>query len=143
MPCRVHWLQLQQRRAELESLDVRVFIVTFDAPDAAREYIAANSLDWPLLLDPDRAVYARFGMGRGTWWSLLNPLTIWKYTVLWLKGTRPQKVGSDMRQLGGDVLIDPDGVVRLNHVSTGPHDRPSIESLIQIIRGDGISGEIS
>lgn len=38
-------------------------------------------------------------------------------------------------QRGGDVLIDPAGIVRVHHVGDGPADRPSVESLLAAIRG--------
>jgi len=134
MPCRIHWLQLQPHQSELDVLGVKVLIVTFDDLETAQHYVATNHLGWPLLLDSDRSVYHQFGMGRASWWTLLKPGSIWNYFKLWLKGARPQKVGSDVQQLGGDVLIDPHGNVRLLHVSTSPHDRPSVDSLLKIIR---------
>lgn len=136
MPCRAHWLQLQQHQSELERLGVRVCVVTFDDKTTARAYVEKNQLEWPLLIDAQRAFYAQFGMGRASMWTLIKPSTIWSYIVLWLKGVKPQKAGSDMHQLGGDVLIAPDGTLRLNHVSTGPHDRPGIGSLLDLIRGE-------
>ena len=36
----------------------------------------------------------------------MKPSTLWKYIALWLQGAKPQKVGSDVHQLGGDVLIE-------------------------------------
>ena len=135
MPCREHWLQLQQRKAELEELGVKVYIVTFDDNSLARRYVEENAPDWPLLLDPGRTVYRRFGMGRANWWTLAKPSTLWKYFVMWCKGTKPQKVGSDVHQLGGDVLVDPEGVLRLDYVSKEPHDRPDIDTIIEIVRG--------
>lgn len=134
MPCRVHWLQLQQHQSELQELGVKVFVVTFDEPEIARDYIQNNHLEWPLLLDTDRSVYNQFGMGRASWWTLLKPASIWKYLKLWLAGAKPQQAGSDMHQLGGDVLIDPAGAVRLLHLSKEPHDRPSVTSLLELIR---------
>jgi alkyl hydroperoxide reductase subunit AhpC len=127
---------LQEHQQELEKLGVEVAVVTFDSEEVARQYVANNHLHWPLLLDIDRAIYRQFGMGSAGWWTLLKPSTLWKYFLLWRKGAKPQKVGSDVHQLGGDVLIDPDGVLRVNHVSEEPHDRPSVESLLAMMRGD-------
>ena len=137
MPCRVHWLQLQQHQSELDRSGVEVCIVTFDSPEIAVAYVEQNQLQWPLLIDADRTLYRSFGMGSANWWTLLKPSTIWKYLVLWLTGTKPQKVGGDVHQLGGDVLIDPEGVVRLIHVSQEPHDRPSIDVLLRLVVDQG------
>ena len=112
-------------------------MVAFDDEPAARSYVEQNHLEWPLLIDAQRSLYAQFGMGRASLWTLLKPSSIWRYIRLELKGVKHQKRGKDIQQLGRDVLIDPNGVLRLNHISTNSHDRPSIDSLMQLIRGEG------
>ena len=42
------------------------------------------------------------------------------------------QIGLDFIDLG-DVLIDPEGVVRLHYISEGPHDRPSVQTLLSVI----------
>ena len=39
----------------------------------------------------------------------------------------------DNYQRGGDVLIDPDGIVRLHYVGDGPANRPSLDTIFQIL----------
>ena len=100
----------------------------------ALKYTREFKLPWPLLVDHDRKVYSRFNMSRGNWWSIYNPVSIIKYLRLIFSGQRPGKPGKDWRQLGGDVLIDPGGSIRLHHVSTTPHDRPDAESILELVR---------
>ena len=99
----------------------------------ALAYIRETDLKWPLLLNPDKKLYAAYGFDRGSWWALYNPLSIFRYLKLIFQGVRPGIPGSDWHQLGGDVIIDPGGIVRLHHISTNPHDRPSIESLLKLV----------
>jgi len=47
-----------------------------------------------------------------------------------LKGQKLHAAEGDVMQRGGDVLIDPDGIVRLHHVGTGPADRPAVEAIL-------------
>ena len=91
-------------------------------------------MTWPLLSDIDRSLYAAYGMGRADWWSIYGPSSIWHYLKLLASGRRLEKPGSDYRQLGGDVLIDPGGVVRLHFVSDSPHDRPEAETILDLIQ---------
>jgi len=100
----------------------------------AQAYVASASLVWPLLLDADKNLYRRYSMERGTFWQLYNPLSILKYLLLIATGTVPGKPGSDWNQMGGDVLIDPDGVIRMHFVSSNPHDRPSVKEILSIIK---------
>ncbi len=100
----------------------------------ARAYLVEMRMAWPMLLDPDQVTYRDYGMTRGNWWSLYGPVSIWNYLKLMTGGRKPGKAGKDWRQLGGDVLIDPDSIVRINHVSHTPHDRPAVESILATAR---------
>ncbi len=99
----------------------------------AVSYVRQTDLPWPLLLDPDRQMYARYQMGRGEWSAIYGPSSIWHYLRLIGGGRRLQRPGSDWRQLGGDVLIDQDGIIRFHFVSAAPHDRPAVEEMLELI----------
>ncbi len=103
-------------------------------------YVQSTGLTWPLLLDADRQLYRAYGMTRGSWSQIYGPTSIAKYLKLMAAGRQPGKPGSDWRQLGGDVLIDPDGIVRVHHISTSPHDRPSIKAVVNLVRLSGAGG---
>lgn len=99
----------------------------------AKAYAEETNLPWPLLIDADHLTYKAYGLSRGSAWSIYGPASIWNYLKLILKAGRIHKPGSDYRQLGGDVLIDPDGVVKFYHASDSPHDRPTVESLLAAV----------
>ena len=124
---------MRQRESELDQLEVRVKVVTFDADYMARVYVEETNLMWPLLLDPEQKLYATYGMTKGSWWSIYRPSSIWNYLKLMFGGRKPGTPGKDWRQLGGDVLIDPQQIIRLHHISDGPHDRPEVQSILDII----------
>lgn len=130
-------MQLRQQQEALSALDVRVLVVTFEGVGSARHYLSDTDLPWPLLLDEERTLYRAYGMERGRWWQVYGPRTLWAYLKLLLSGRRLEAAGADPDQLGGDVLIDPDGIVRLHYVSDNPADRPSVASLIAQIRRSG------
>jgi peroxiredoxin len=129
---------LRQQESGLAERDVRVKVVAFDDNVLARNYVRETGLPWPLLLDTDQSLYSAYGMTRGSWWSIYGPASVGKYLKLMAGGRQPGKPGRDWRQLGGDVLIDPQGMVRLHHVSAGPHDRPDVAELLAVIdQADG------
>ena len=122
---------MRQSSEQLENLDIQVAVVTFDADFMARAYVEQTQLPWPLLIDSQRTLYRTYGMERIGWWAIYGPASIWRYLKLvFLKGRRIEKGGSDYRQVGGDVLVDPHGTVRFHYVSTAPHDRPSVQDII-------------
>lgn len=85
-------------------------------------------------MDSQQDAYRVNSFGRASWWTLLNPWSIWKYLGLMIRGVLPGTPGADIHQLGGDVLVDPAGVLRMRFASTSPHDRPSLDSVLQIVR---------
>jgi len=97
-------------------------------------YVRDTSLRWPILLDRSLDLYRAYGMGHGHWWDVWGPPAWWVYLKLLIRGRRLQLPSADVNQLGGDVLIDPAGIVRVHHVGKGPADRPTIGSLLAVIR---------
>lgn len=126
--------QLRHQEAELERLRVTVAVVTFQAGPLVAAYIRDTSLPWPVLIDSSLALYSAYGMDRGRLWEIWSPASWWVYVRLLLGGRRLQPPSGDVHQLGGDVLIDPQGIIRLHHVGRGPADRPSVASILDVVR---------
>lgn len=89
----------------------------------------------PLLADEGRAVYRAYGMRVGSLREIYSPEVIAKYARLIRGGMKMKlKTDEDTRQLGGDMIVGPDGRIILAHCSKNQADRPSVESLIATIR---------
>jgi hypothetical protein len=125
---------LREYESELARLEVSVVVVTFDGGPLVEAYVEDTGLTWPLLLDRERTLYRAHGMLRGRAWDLYGPPAIWVYLKLLARGRRLRRPGVDVTQLGGDVLVDPGGIVRLHHVGAGPADRPSVDSILEVVR---------
>ena len=121
---------MREQQAELSRRNVAVAVVTFENDYFARSYVAETGLDWPLLIDAERSLYRGYGMLTASFWDLWGPKTWWAYGRLLLAGEKLHAAGSDVSQRGGDVLIDPAGIVRLHHVGDGPADRPAVDELL-------------
>jgi hypothetical protein len=121
---------LRQHDQQLRDWGVEVCVVTFESDSRAAAYVKETQLKWPLLIDDDRTLYKAYRMERGTWWNIFGPASIWVYLKLLGRGRRLRVPGRDVHQLGGDVLIDPQGVVCVHHIGSGPADRPSISALL-------------
>ncbi len=114
-------------------MGVSVAVVTFQDNSRAHEYIRDTELSWPIILDPSLKLYWAYGIGRGDWWNVWGPRTWGAYLKLLFQGRRPAMPLADVNQLGGDVLIDPHGIVRLHHVGKGPADRPTVSQIINLV----------
>jgi hypothetical protein len=62
-----------------------------------------------------------------------GPRTWWVYFREIVKGGKIRKSEGDIFQRGGDVLVDPYGIVRLHHIGKGPTDRPTLKMILKII----------
>ena len=115
-----------------EALRARVVVVSFAAPASLAAYRERFDLhDATLLCDEARAVYAAFGFDRATRRRVWLDPRVWRrYAALLRQGRRLEAPDEDVLQLGGDVLVDPDGRVAWIHRSTGPEDRPALGALL-------------
>ena len=125
--------QLRQHEEQIEQLGLKVLVVTFQAQWLAEAYVGETELRWPLLVDETRELYTAYGMARGRWRDILGPAAWWAYAKLIARGRRPKSATGDVRQLGGDVLIDPAGMIRLHHIGRGPADRPPVEKILSLV----------
>ena len=126
--------QLRQRSDELERLGVDVLVVTFEAGPIAQNYARTTGLPFPIVVDARRELYHAYGMLHARKRDLFGPASVLVYLRLMLRGRRLRLPTGDTFQLGGDVLIDPRGSVRVHHVGSGPADRPSIDALLAVAR---------
>ena len=92
-----------------------------------------------MLIDESRCLYRACGMNRGSFRAIWGPQNWGAYFRLMLRGRIPRRPHDDVNQLGGDVLLDPDCIVRLHHVGRGPADRPSIDSLLAAVKAESRS----
>ncbi len=113
---------------------MKIAVVTFENDFFARSYAEETSLAWPLLVDATRETYRKYGMFTASFWDVWGPKTWWAYAKELIKGGELRKSEGDVFQRGGDVLIDPYGIVVLHHVGAGPADRPAVEVVLEKIR---------
>lgn len=133
----MHIAQLREHEAELRELNAKVVIVTFKNDYFARRYAEETGLTWPLFIDESRETYRSYGMLTASFWDVWGPKTILAYARSLLRGQKLPQSEGDVYQRGGDVLVDPEGVVRLHHVGSGPADRPAPETILRIMTEGG------
>ena len=130
-------MQLQQHQDEIDAIGLQVAVVTFQAEWMAVAYAERLNLHWPLLIDEKLSLYHAYGMRHGRLRDILGAAAIGAYFKAMARGRMPRRSAGDPRQLGGNVLVDPAGIVRLHHVATGPADRPSVEQQLDVVRRVG------
>lgn len=103
-------------------------------------FLDRNPQPFPVVGDPERAAYQMFGLERTSWWTFFRPRVLWGYIRLMLRGVRVRTpyAGEDVRQLGGDFLLDRSGRTVWSFTSTDPTRRPSVPDILHAIRSQGL-----
>jgi hypothetical protein len=87
-----------------------------------------------VLLDRERVVYKAYQLERSrlrAW----HPRVVWLYIKRWFqRGEFYDSHGDDTSQLGGDFIVDKNGLLRLVHPSHDPTDRPSANELLDMLK---------
>ncbi len=116
---------------------MKVLVITFEQTVFARHYVEDTKLQWPLLVDDTRELYRAYGMLRAGLLDLWGPATWLAYMKEMIRGRLPRRPTGDVNQRGGDVLVDPAGIVRFHHVGKGPADRPPATALLRLAERGG------
>lgn len=124
---------MRRHYGAIQSSGGEVVIISFESRARLVQLARQLRLPFPLLSDPERDVYQAYGLVKGSWIQVFGPKTAWAYLKLLLRGRRYHFQRSDLRQLGGDFVIDPAGVVRYEYRSTQPEDRPNMEDLLRVL----------
>lgn len=125
--------QLRHSSEIINELNTRVGIISFGTFPGARAWLQETAVPFDFFLDPKLKAYKAYGLER----SLIRswgPKVWFTYARLMLSGHRWRGIQGDSAQLGGDFIIDKNGIVRLADPSHDPTDRPSVSQLLNFLR---------
>ncbi|KAF3939492.1 hypothetical protein ABW19_dt0206867 [Dactylella cylindrospora] len=106
--------------------DVRFIAVSHSTREHTDEWIVSvgGTGDVDVVYDPERTLYAKWGLGFSSFWANMGPVSLWKALKLGqeeLIYNRPTKSGYRW-QTAGSFAIDVDGTVRWAYVSQNSAD---------------------
>src|SRR4051812_38833606 len=115
--------RLREELAAYRETGATVVIVGQGEPDRAARYRERQSLDVPILSDPDRATYAAYGLLQGTTAQILfdAPDPFLRCDLEAGLGLRASRLGTDRAlvddpwQLPGEFVVGPDGRIAHAH----------------------------
>jgi len=119
------------QKARLDEIGAAAVFVVHDAPERVRGGLLRGlDIPFPVLVDADRDAYRAWGLRRssvaGVW---LDPRVWQRYAALLVRGERPGRPGADTLQLGGDFVVDRDGIVAYARPQQRD-DRPPVLALV-------------
>ena len=125
-------VQLLPFKTEIEVRNTQVTVISFGSPALAHNWIEETRSSFQFLIDRERNAYRAFGLES----SLIrawSPKTWFAYARLMAKGWKWRGILGDSAQLGGDFIIDQQGIIRMAHRSNDPTDRPKPEEIIRVL----------
>lgn len=124
---------MRQRYADIRHLSAELLVVTPGPSALLSQYAREMNLPCPVLCDAEGRVYRRYGLGRGSFGQVWGPRTLQAYAWLLLRGRRLKRPQGDLYRLGGDFVIDGEGIVRYAYRSREPTDRPAVGELLALL----------
>jgi len=124
---------LRDQTAWLNELNVAVLVISFESPAALRRFHWFRDLPFLAVSDQSRGLYNSFGLRSRPLLRLFDRETMKTYARELLHGHLPPWPRADLRQLGGDVVLNRAGDVVFVHRSDTPADRPSVKALLRVL----------
>lgn len=121
-------MQVHREREAFRKLGVEPVIVGHSNPRYAKAFVEETKIDLPVYVDEKRAVYQALEFKRPLL-AFLTPRVFKRAAEARAEGFTQPGVWGDAFQLGGVVLLKPDGSMPYKYASQFPGDHPKIEDL--------------
>ena len=128
-------MQLHRDREKFEQAGVRLVVVGQGRPEQAQHFMKTQGVDLDMLVDTRREAYRVAGAKVATFNELLGPRVV-------AKGVRRAAASrvhqgrtvGHAAQLGGVLLVMPDGSIPYSHLSEDASDNPPNDEVLAAIR---------
>ena len=129
-------MQLHRDRDRFEAAGVDLAVIGQGTPAHARHFAESQNVSGlPLYVDRDREAYRAAGTKVGTLGELLGPRSVLRGLQRSVSdGVRQGRTVGHPAQLGGTLLVLPDGSIPWSHMSEDASDNASAEELLEAAR---------
>jgi peroxiredoxin len=132
--CRDHAVQLHRARSEFEAAGISLVLIGQATPRHAAHFRRRFEIELPVLADEHRESYRAAGAKVATVGELLGPRTVGRGFMKSARSRgaiRQGKVIGHPAQLGGAMVVRPDGTVAWSHMSEDASDNASPEEILE------------
>ena len=130
-------MQLHRARSEFDSAGVPLYLIGQATSRHAAHFRRRLKLDLPVLADEDRASYKAAGAKIATAGELVGPKSVAVGAARTLRSGGRIRQGRTIghpAQLGGAMVIAPDGSVAWSHMSEDASDNAAPDELLTVAR---------
>lgn len=128
-------MQLHRAKPELEEAGGEVVLIGQATPRHAAHFRRRMELEWPILADEGRASYQAAGTKVATVGELLGPRVVAKGAAASARsGVVQGRTIGHPAQLGGTMIVRPDGSVAWSHLSEDASDNAAPDEIVAALR---------
>jgi peroxiredoxin len=133
--CRANVVSFSRDREKFETAGVRLAAIGHGTPDQAAWFRRKQKVKIALLVDPGRMSYEAAGAKLGVFSEILGARVLARGVKRAIKsGVRPGRVRGEAAQLGGVLVVAPDGSVRYAYLSDDASDNPPTSEVLAAAR---------
>ena len=125
-------MQVASHNEVFQALNTDVVTISFGIEHWVRMWLQETQSPYPFLIDTERAAYHAFGLQSSVLRSWM-PQNLWYFVKAALQGRETFGKRGNPHQLGGDFIVDNQGIVQMAHPSKEPTDRPNVDKLIPVL----------
>jgi peroxiredoxin len=133
-------MQLHRARGRFEEAGARLVLIGQLTPRHAAQFRRRQGIQLPVLADKDRISYQAAGAKSAGVFELWHPKIVAKGAVTGVreKTIQTRTIG-DANQLGGVLVIAPDGRITWSHMSTDASDNAAPDDILAAVRAAAIA----
>ncbi|MEM8860758.1 MAG: peroxiredoxin-like family protein [Chloroflexota bacterium] len=117
----------------MHRLNTHIVAVSFGTPYWANVWLEETQAPFPIWLDPDKKSYEVYGMTSSKL-AAWGPQNLMFYAKALWRGEKTKGNRGETDQMGGNFIVDKNGIVRFAYPSKNPTDRPEVAKLMQVLR---------
>jgi peroxiredoxin len=126
---------LDRARADFKAANANLVLIGQGTPRQAADFRRRQGIQLPLLADEELVSYRAVGAKVGGVRDLLNPMVVARgVTTSVREKTIQTRTRGNPAQLGGTLVIAPDGRITWSHMSTDASDNASPEEILAAVR---------
>jgi peroxiredoxin len=128
-------MQLHRARAEFDQAGGRLVLIGQATPRHAAHFRRRQGIQVPVLADEERISYNAAGAKTAGVFDLWRPKVVAKGALTGVREKTIQgRTVGDANQLGGALVVAPDGAVTWSHMSSDAGDNASAEEILAALR---------
>ena len=126
-------MQVHREREAFERLGAQAVVIGHSSLRYAKAFVEDTKIELPVYVDEKRVIYKALEFKR-PFFAFLTPKVFKRAAEARKEGFTQPGVYGDAFQLGGVVLLMPDGSMPYKHSSQFPGDHPKLEDLKAEVR---------